>query len=382
MKRIVLITLACGFLFSTSTALADWGTSKKISWTADSSDVPAIAIGPGGVLHVVWQDLTPGNWEIYCRRSPDGGMSWNAAKRITWTPGDSFAPDVAADSGSIVHAVWSDNTPGNYEIYYRKSPDGGTTWGTARRLTWTAGSSSSPAIAMDADNVLHVVWDDMTSGAASIYYKRSTDKGNTWSVSKKLTSSSGNSMRPALVIDSSKTLHAAWWDDTPGNPEIYHKRSTDGGSTWSAAQRLTWTSGKSYDPAIAAGPGQTLFVVWDDDTPGNYEILAKRSTDGGATWGASQRLSWSSLESLAPDIAIDAGNAIHVVWSDYTPGNPELYYRESSNGGSTWSAAQRISWTAEDSASPAILADSGGTLHLVWEDFTPGNYEIFYKKGN
>jgi hypothetical protein len=381
MKRSRLMILVFGFLFLTSMARADWGTSKRISSTVDSSNRPAVAIGAGDVLYVVWQDLTPGNWEIYYRRSLDTGATWDMAKRLTWTANDSFSPAVALDSGNIVHVVWSDNSPGNYEIYHRRSTDGGTTWGTIQRLTWTVGSSSSPAIAVDTDNVIHVVWEDLSSGKARIYYKKSTDQGQTWSTSQTLTSSSGNSMTPALAIDSDKTLHVAWCDDTPGNPEIYTKNSADGGSTWSAAKRLTWTSGKSYDPAIAAGSGHSLFVVWDDDTPGNYEIQAKRSTDQGTTWSTAQRISWTGGDSVAPGIVIESGGAVHVVWSDSTPGNPDLYYRGSTDGGTTWSPVQRLTWTAEDSAFPAIAADSGGALHVVWEDFTPGNYEIYYKKG-
>ena len=35
-------------------------------------------------------------------------------------------------------------------------------------------------------------------------------------------------------------------------PKICYKRSVDGGTTWSALKRLTWTSDWSYYPAIAA----------------------------------------------------------------------------------------------------------------------------------
>ena len=44
---------------------------------------------------------------------------WTTAKRLTWTAGRSFSPAVAVDSGGATHVVWSDDTPGNYEIYYK-----------------------------------------------------------------------------------------------------------------------------------------------------------------------------------------------------------------------------------------------------------------------
>ncbi len=54
-----------------------------------------------------------------------------------------------------------------------------------------------------------------------------------------------------------------------------YKGSTDEGATWSAAQRLTWTSGWSYFPAIAIDSSNTIHVVWYDDSLGNYEIYYK-----------------------------------------------------------------------------------------------------------
>lgn len=47
-----------------------------------------------------------------------------------------------------------------------------------------------------------------------------------------------------------------------------------------------------------------------------------------------------------------------------------------------WSAAKRITWTSGFSSSPAIAVGSTDTLHVVWADPTPGNWEIYYKKGN
>ena len=49
---------------------------------------------------------------------------------------------------------------------------------------------------------------------------------------------------------------------------------------------------------------------------------------GDATWTTSQRLTWNSDDSLWPDIAVDSSGNVHLVWYDYTPGMPEIYYRK------------------------------------------------------
>ena len=45
---------------------------------------------------------------------------WNPTKRLTWTSGASMNPAMAIDSSDTSHIVWDDNTPGNNEIYYKK----------------------------------------------------------------------------------------------------------------------------------------------------------------------------------------------------------------------------------------------------------------------
>jgi hypothetical protein len=93
-------------------------------------------------------------------------------------------------------------------------------------------------------------------------------------------------------------------------------------------------------------------------------------------------LTWTSDTSSFSVLAIDSSNALHVIWRDYTPGNYELYHRKGAAGGATWGAPKRLTWNSGLSTDPAMAIDSGGTIHLVWDDNTPGNYEIFYRNGN
>jgi len=103
--------------------------------------------------------------------------------------------------------------------------------------------------------------------------------------------------------------------------------------------------------------------------------------NGGATWSARRRVTWTSASSNAPTLCIDSGNAIHLAWQDFTPGNYEIYYRNSADG-ATWSAAKRLTWTSSHSHIPAMAVDSGGAVHIVWQEDTPGNEEIYYRKGS
>jgi hypothetical protein len=252
---------------------------------------------------------------------------WTPAKRLTWNSAWSGVPNLAIDSSNTIHVVWEDDISGNREIYYTRSTDGGATWSAAKRLIWNSGESRFPAIAIDGSGTIHIVWDDNTPGNAEIYYRGSSDGGATWSAANRLTWTSGGSYDSVLAIESSDTIHVVWFDFTPGNVELYYKRSSDGGATWSAANRLTWNSGGSYCPAIAKDGSDAIHVVWEDQTPGYSEIYYKKSTDSGTTWSPDIRLTWNSGTSADPVIAIDTNSIIHVVWFDHTPGNPEIYYK-------------------------------------------------------
>jgi len=385
MKRMGLIILAIGLFLFAQAAQADWTPAKRLTWTSGWSMSPAIAIDTSDTVHVVWEDDTPGNAEIYYKRSSDGGTVWSTAKRLTWTSCQSRNSAVAVDSNKAIHVVWEDGGEGSgqeYDIYYKRSADGGTTWGETKRLTWTA-SSFSPAIAIDSDNVIHVVWVDDTPGNEEIYYKKSADGGATWSAAKRLTWSSGISLELAIAISLSKAIHVVWEDDTPGHLEIYYKWSSDGGANWSTSKRLTWTSDAPDFPAIAADLDNGVHVVWRGNTPANYEIYYKSSPDGGATWGGMKRFTWTSGGSHDPAIAVDFLNCIHVVWGDETPGNSEIYHKSSTDGGATWSTLKRLTWNSGHSGIPAIRASGiSNNIYIVWYDDTPGNFEIYYTKGN
>jgi len=382
MRRIGTWILIIVLFLLTQNAQAGWTPAKRLTWTSGMSWDPAIAVDSSGHLHVVWADYPLENSEIYYKKSTDGGASWTSSKRFTWTSGDSQAPAIAVDPSDHLHVIWQDHTPGNYEIYYKKSVDGGATWTSNQRLTWISGVSAEPDVAVDSSGHLHIVWRDTTTGNGEIYYKQTTDGGVTWKATKRLTWTPGSSSYPAMAVDSSQHLHVVWHDNSPGNVEIYCVRSTNGGSGWSTSKRLTWTSGTSYVPRIAADSSGGVHLVWFDDDSGNYEVYYRRSPDGGATWLWNQRLSWNPGDSWDPAITVDSSDRLHVVWHDFTPGNDDIYYKKSTNGGAAWTLNQRLTWNSGASRVPVIAADPSGHLHLLWHDETPGNYEIFYKNGN
>ena len=79
--------------------------------------------------------------------------------------------------------------------------------------------------------------------------------------------------------------------------------------------------------AQVATHGNNVFVVWQEDPPSrysdgdnlvNYEILIKKSVDGGLTFGDEINLSNNLGFSEHPQIAT-SGNNVYVAWIDNSP---------------------------------------------------------------
>jgi len=329
----------------------------------------------GLVVHVVWSDNRDANYEIYYKRSTDGGISWGADTRLTNNnTAGSYSPSVAV-SGQVVHVVWYDNRDVNPEIYCKRSIDGGVSWGADTRLTNNTADSWFSSVAVFG-SVVHVVWYDNRDVNHEIYYKRSADGGVSWGADMRLTNNTAGSYIPSVSV-SGLVVHVVWEDERDGNKEIYYKRSADGGVSWGADTRLTNNSASSTIPSVAVF-GQVVHVVWCDYRDGNPEMYYKRSTDGGISWGADTRLTNNPYASVFPSVSV-SGLVVHVVWDDNRDGNREIYCKRSIDGGISWGADTRLTNNSAASNHPSVSV-SGQVVHVVWSDYRDGNAEIYYKR--
>ena len=355
-----------------------WEPDVRLTQDPASSHTPfnyKSVASSGTAVHVVWYDERDGNPEVYYKRSTDDGATWGPDTRLTNAAGISWFSTVAV-SDSHVHVAWMDDRDGNFEIYHKRSLDGGATWSSDARLTTNASSSRFPSIAASG-SLVHVTWQDTRDGNAEVYYKRSTDGGASWGADTRLTNDAAGSIF-ACVASSGLVVSVAWEEYRDGNGEVYAKMSADGGATWSADMRLT------NDPAISFSPnawvsGTDVHVVWyDRRDANNAEIYYKRSTDGGCSWGPDRRLTFDPAGSFHPSITT-YGPHVHLVWNDDRDGNNEVYYLHSPDGGSTWGTETRLTTDIGSSTGMAV-AVSNGAVQVVWHDTRDANREIYLKR--
>ena len=350
---------------------------KNVSNNSGDSYDPAIAVDSSGNINVVWEDDAAGNDEVYFSRSQDGGSTWSAVINLSSTSDDSDDSCIAIDSSGNISVAWEE---GGFpdEIFFRCSQDNGASWSAAVNISNTSGDSGDPAIAVDSSGNINVVWEDDDPGNDDTYFARSEDNGSTWSQVKNVSNSGDNSRDPDIAVDNSGNINVVWRQSTPADNEVYYSRSTDNGATWVQGKNVSNNAADSWDPAIAVDSSGNINVVWDELTPGNWDIYLSRSSNNGAGWSAAVNISNNSGDSEYPAIAVDSAGNLNVVWHDDTSGHEDIYFSRSIDDGSTWTAFLNISNTAGDSYNPSIGVDSTGNINIVWEDDTPGNWEILF----
>ena len=252
-------------------------------------------------------------------------FSYNGVLSISNNNRTSADPQIDI-SGNNTYVVWSDESPGNPDIFFTKSTDGGNTFsGKPINLSNNSGNSVYPKIALYG-NTSYVVWEDNSTGNFDILLKKSTDGGNTFSDKPiNLSKNKGNSSDPEVFSDERNDIFVVWDDDSPGNADIFFTKSTDGGETFSKPVNLSNNIRGSFDPALTISKNH-IFVAWDDDSPGNADILFTKSTDRGNSFSTKPiNLSKNVGRSLYPDVAISRSNNSYIIWSDDTPGNYEVF---------------------------------------------------------
>lgn len=300
-----------------------------------------------------WQIGTGGGWRgnvsVILSRSTDLGDSWTStvvrqargrkgAEMENNRPVTGLVVDTRSGPQDIVYVGWGQAYQDRELSVVATSTDGGRTFGdpvsvsanylqdeavraelgraagrptptvNALDLTW-------PAITVDGTGALYAVWhargrpgppmDD-----SATYLSRSTDQGKTFTVTP-LGPPSNTFLNPAVIWSAGGgpqgTLHLVY-HAVPRKIDfefdVFHRRSTDGGATWSDAKLLNDDDpaelyGSSH-PSIAEAPNGRLDVAWWDfrneaGTFGN-DVYMTSSSDNGSIWTKNLRVTDRSID--------------------------------------------------------------------------------------
>lgn len=390
-KKLQFCALLGFVFFAAASVLSAWTGPTRLTWSARNSWAQDMAIGNGihsNNIHIVYvENLGGGNYEVYYKNSTDYGATWNSPVRLTWAAGYSTTPRIALGSSQNIYVVYADDRTGKTLVYFKKSTDGGSNWSASTALA-TLDSCFSPDIAVQssgATTYIHVVmtWWGGSRGY-DIVHKRSTTEGDSWTSLNLVGQMDTNSSFPSIAADSLGNLHVAWVENVNSNNEIYYRKNTSYGgySSWTTAERITWNSGNSIDPYITVDPSNNVYLAWSDNNFGAYDILFKKK--GPTTpWGIIYRLTYTTGDARRPNLCVYETLKVHLAFYDDTRNsNDEIYYNYSSDGGNNWGILQRLTWTNAESINPILGVDyTNKDTHLIYCDKIFRNYhEVIYKK--
>jgi BNR repeat-like domain len=278
-------------------------------------------------------------------------------------------PDTFAYGNTLVMATQSGRffDGGATGIGWATTTNGGATWtsGVLPGITSTQGAPgapyervSDPTVAYDA---AHGVWLVASipilpdTSVPTVLVNRSTDGGLTWGNPVAVTSAAGNYDKDWIACDNHATSpyygHCyTTFDDFGDGDRLKVSTSTDGGLTWGPPLNTAdGASGLGGQPVVQ--PNGTVVIPAASGT--ESDIIAFRSTDGGASWSQSVTISPAITHTdpgglragPLPSAEIADDGTVYAAWQDcrFRPSceSNDIVYSKSLDG-LVWSPVVRV----------------------------------------
>jgi hypothetical protein len=340
--------------------------------------------------YVVWQESVPGNtdrnYEIFFKKSSDDGNSFGERIQISDNIGFSEHPQMASENNNV-YVVWADDTNVNKQIYFKKSNNGGNSFGEQMLLSDGNSNVFNQEISSYGDNV-YVVWlEKVPYGPHRIMLASSNDGANTFH--KPITLSENAVAQTFPKISSfDGHVYVAWnVEDQPNTRSgVYFVSSTDNGMTFGNISKLNMAEKDFGEPQIASS-GNQIYVIWGgSDTNKLNSISFMKSDDNGRTFSDLRKINETEHGRLNEpsnvEIIADQKDRVFIAWQDRIDSSDkdEIFFASSTDRGETFNGVTNLSNNSDISECPSIVAVED-TVFATWEDLTPGNHEVFFSRG-
>ncbi len=220
----------------TGSAITNTGINSSVDRQADEGCYPQ-SLTSGQFSYIVWSEGDEDGRYILFKRSTDGGKTYGDVLRLSpGIPSAVFNPKVSSE-GNNVYVVWQgDSQSGNQDILMRKSTDYGKTFAKVINVSNDPAGSGNPEIKVNSSSVF-VVWDGTTPGSNEIFYRKSINNGSNFDGIKNLSNDGGISYEPKVVLNK-KNIEIYWRDYKNGQEEILMKKSLNAGKTFDILQKV------------------------------------------------------------------------------------------------------------------------------------------------
>ncbi|MEX2457988.1 MAG: nitrilase-related carbon-nitrogen hydrolase [Actinomycetota bacterium] len=250
----------------------------------------------GESLVVVWTDFRNQSWDVYSAASEDGGRTWAASVRVDHAassaegyPNENLHQDpvVVSRGTGAATVLWADARGARVDhgIAAARSPNGGDGWtgdvavdGTGARF---AEQWSPAAAAGTRGGPLVVAWQDHRAGVNRVYLSRSPDDGSVWTRGVAVAPSRHDQWQPAVAAGPRGRVAVAWSQGVGGGARRIRLALVRSGRTRSLDVDPAAPRGVRQARPAVLYDGTDVWVAWQDDRAGDWDILMRRITDEG-----------------------------------------------------------------------------------------------------
>ena len=294
------------------------------------------------------------------------------------------------DAKGALHLVYDDDTQNvtGSDMFYRRSTDRGLTWSAPLRISTNTSAAATGVLALDATGNPYVAYTAQNGATGEIWVTRSADGGATFQPPLRVSNVSRNADFPAIAVDANRNVAVAFVDQDPANNLLVVNavRSTDGGATFGAIQSLAGEN--DFNPiqplSLAFDSKGAAYLAWSTSASGVAFTARMAIAPNGTTFSVKKAVSGTSVNAFAPRIAVDKSDALYVTYYNRnvnTDGslNREIMLIKSTDGGSTFSVPINVSNNIGQSFFPSVVPDSRGGVSVIWEDGTGNDQsDVFY----
>jgi hypothetical protein len=355
---------------------SNFSPSSEIgSATSISGALPKISASNDDV-YTVWVDDDGGKDKIKFILGDNNGTDFSSGV-ITLSSNTSSLPEVSSSTTNDVYVTWLETS--SNDVMLSSSNNGGSTWNDPMDVGNSSASSTSPQVATSSDGTnVYVVWAEDEFGG-NIKIARSTNSGTSFSSPTTPSDGTlGSTVKwsdPKIAV-SGDNVYVIWQD----NREIKLSASTDGGDTFSAPVVAGNPNSSTRSNAQVAADANNVYVTWTETRFSDKDILISRSTDSGTSFispsvPANFNLSDGPNDQIKPQISV-SGDNVFVVWEEI---NNNISVIASNDKADTFGSKINLSDTDGFSSINPSVSSIGDTSHIVWADFSPGNFDIFTK---
>lgn len=350
-----------------------FSTPVSIDSRSAEFQAPAIAVDDPGNISVVYKftDNSSGVQAIDYVRSTDNGDTWDTRVRLVETQYGCNNPAVALDSEGYINVVFS----GLGIVYFLRSTDGGTSWTAPVQLSDQSDEPLEPAIAVNADNAIFITWpqEDFNSNYP-LYFARSANNGLAWDAGQNIFAGWRNAIdayTPSITTDDDTGVYVTWtFTDGSGKHYCYLNYSWDSGTAWNTTD--TDFGECSCSDIAAASNGDIYVVLASTQSEDNHHVVLRKTTDNGASWSDGIDIA-SDLSNPVPQLGVDSAGNINVIYFD-----EGFLFSRSIDNGAAWSSGIQV--TDENAGDMDMTVDQWGNIYFIYIDENSG--EIHFVRSN